>query len=77
MTVFYFAAHCYIWDQTVAKNGLNEASSGIYKFLKMKASAGIKKFHFWTNDYGPYKNFILINMYFKASKELGINIIHR
>ncbi|KAK3921498.1 Dynein assembly factor 4, axonemal [Frankliniella fusca] len=69
---------CYVWDQTIASKGANEAASCLLLFIEEKAKEGIKKIVFYSdNCWSQNKNSKVLSMLNSACVKFGITITHR
>lgn len=70
--------HSYVWNETIGNRGSNEVASIVLSFIELKASSGVKKFFFYTdNCSGQNRNRNLFSMYAKACHDLDVEITHR
>lgn len=80
-TIFETGNHkgyCNVWNETDGKRGSHQIATLVLNFLKEKQEAGVKNLVFYSDNCGGQnRNQNIFSMYYKASKDLQINIIHR
>lgn len=71
--------YCYLWDETVARQGASEVASCLYKFILENINKNsANKFIFWTDNCpGQNKNKVLFTFYSWVSKTHKVDIHHK
>ncbi|KAK3924876.1 SUMO-activating enzyme subunit 1 [Frankliniella fusca] len=69
--------NCYVYDETIARKGSNEVSSFLLHFIERKVEAGIKEFHFYSDNCGGQnKNRNVASLFAYAAAKYNVRIVH-